>query len=104
MSEDAYYADIDDYDFVINASDELMLVIYAPEDAIDKEVVAFIYDGESEATLIRNKNSLMIFEVADELAELLHSGLATVLVNEIDTEGNSVIVYDAKIEIKKIKK
>ena len=93
MSEDAYHADTDDYDFVVNAIGELMLVIYAPDDPIDSGLTAFIFNSEeSEATLVRNKNSLMIFDLTDELAELLTGGLATVLVNEIDSEGNSVNV------------
>jgi len=98
MCDDMDYADYNDYDFVVNAANELMLVIYAPDNEVDKEVVTFLFDGKAEATLIRNRNSLLIFNLSDEVTELLHGGLSTLLVNEIDEEGNTVNIYDAKIK------
>ena len=100
MRDDVFYTENNDYDFIINGNNEIMLVIYAPDDPVDSDITAFLFNRkESEATLVRNKDSLMIFSVTDELAELLTGGLTTILVNEIDSEGNTVNIYDAKIEM-----
>ena len=98
MRDDVFYTENNDYDFIINGNNEIMLVIYAPDNEVDKEVVTFLFDGKAEATLIRNRNSLLIFNLSDEVTELLHGGLSTLLVNEIDEEGNTVNIYDAKIK------
>ncbi|MDR2933490.1 MAG: hypothetical protein LBV27_10345 [Oscillospiraceae bacterium] len=86
------------YDFIDNGDGELMLVMDAPEGSPDDETAKFVYDGFTEAMLVRNDSQIIHLPVISEPIRDMLSGLETVMVSEMNGEEISD-VYEAQIEI-----
>jgi len=87
-----------EYDFVSNDEGELMLVIDALKETADDENAKFVYDGNCEAMLIRNENSIIHLPVIEEEAGNLLKEIDTILVTEMEGEDIGD-VYEAEVEI-----
>jgi hypothetical protein len=87
--------DPDDYDIVVNASDEIMIVMYKREgDPLSPEAYK---TADKTIVLKRNTNNLITFDsLPDETFEYF-TRVNTILVNEIDDEGKSIHVYDVPL-------
>ena len=90
------------YNFIVNGDGDLAVVIGAREGIeVDANIAKIIYnDSDSGAILVRNKNSLSMFEdLPDEVCEMFKDGRQTITVIEVteNTEPNS---YEVPIEMK----
>jgi len=87
--------DPDDYDVVVNAADEIMIVIYAREgDPLSPQAFR---TADKDILLKRNQNDLILFDSLPEESFEYFTKVSTIMVNEIDNDGLSVNVYDAPL-------
>jgi hypothetical protein len=88
------------YDFIDNGNGELMMIMDAPEDGMeaDDENAKFIFDGFSEAMLVRNGKQIVHLPILKEPVRDMLDELETLLITEMDGE-EIADVYEAKIEI-----
>jgi RNA polymerase subunit RPABC4/transcription elongation factor Spt4 len=86
------------YDFIDNGNGELMMVMDIVEGEPDEEKAKFIYDGFSEAMLIRNKGQIVHLPIIVEAVREMLEELETLLITEMDGE-EIADVYEAPIEI-----
>jgi hypothetical protein len=86
------------YDFIDNGNGELMMVMDAPEGDADDENAKFIYDGFSEAMLVRNGEQIVHLPIITEPVRDMLDELESILITEMDGE-EIYDVYEAKIEI-----
>ena len=87
------------YDFIDDGADDLMLVMDACEGTADDENAQFIYDGKSEAMLIRSNGQIVYLPiVAEPVREMLTDGRTILLVTEMD--GDDIDdVYEAQLTV-----
>jgi|GEM_PF-265577 len=87
--------DPDDYDVVVNAQDEIMIVMYEREGEPSSPQAFRTADGD--ILLKRNQDSLILFDSLPPETFEYFTKVSTILVNEIDDEGLSVHVYDTPL-------
>ncbi|MCL2186503.1 MAG: hypothetical protein FWB86_11755 [Treponema sp.] len=87
--------DTDDYDVVVNAQNEIMIVMYAREGNPDSPQAYRTADGD--VILQRNKNDLIIIDTLTPETFEYFKKVSTILVNEIDNDGLTVNIYDVSI-------
>ncbi|MCL2175898.1 MAG: hypothetical protein FWB73_07625 [Treponema sp.] len=88
-------ADTDDYDVVVNAQNEIMIVMYAREGNPLSPQAFRTTDGD--ILLKRNQNDIVIFDSLTSESFEHFTKVSTILINEIDNDGLSVNVYDAPL-------
>jgi hypothetical protein len=86
------------YDFIDNGNGELMMVMDTVEGDADDENAKLIYDGFSEAMLIRNNGQIVHLPIIVEAMIDMLDELETLLITEMDGE-EIADVYEAPIEI-----
>ena len=85
-------ADPDDYDVVVNANDEIMIVLHEREGK--PESPQAFRTEEKDIMLRRNANDIILFDSLPEESFEYFTKVDKILVNEIDEDGNSVEAYD----------
>jgi hypothetical protein len=87
------------YDFIDNGEGELMLVMDAPEGTADDENAMFVFDGASQAMLVRNDGQIVRLPViAQAVRDMLKDGREIILVTEMNGE-EIADVYEARLDI-----
>lgn len=87
------------YDFISNDEDgELMMVMEALEGTADDDNAKFLYDGISEALLVRSNSEIFRVPILPEIARNMLGSLKKILVTEMDGD-NIADVYEAQVEI-----
>jgi len=87
------------YDFIDNGAGELMMVMDVPgAGEADDDLAKFIYDGASQAALIRNSEQIVhIPLIPEEVGKMLNE-IKIILITEM--EGDEISnVYEAPVEI-----
>ena len=84
------------YDFIDNGSGDLMMIIWPPEGDSDDDDAKFIYDGTSEAMLVRNDGQTVYLPVlAEEIRKMLPR-LTEVLIAEKENYDLNIIINSIK--------
>jgi len=87
--------DPNDYDVIINAKNEVMIVMYAREGQPSSPRA---YRTENKDILLkRGENDAILFDSLPEESFEPFTKISTVLLNEIDNDGNTIHIYDVPL-------
>ena len=89
------------YDFTVSDDGDLAVIMGAKDSEVDGDVAKIIFDNsDSSATLVRNKDNLVMFEDLPEgLCEMFKDGRKTITVIEVTDENTEPNVYEVPIEM-----